>query len=495
MSVSRSAGRAAARTRGVDPLLGRRQRRAALRLVVRDVGQQHRQLVVRHRHQPALAAVDHGDRAAPVALAREQPVAQAVVDRAVPAAVAVEPVDDRVERLAVLHPVEARVGVHDRPVARVGQLLVAPDHAPDLQPVLAGELEVARVVARDGHDRARAVLHQHVVGDPHGDPLAVDRVDDGAAQRHARLLALERAALLLLLGQDLVDVGADVVLVLGAGGEAEHVGMLGRHHEERRAEQRVRAGGEDRVVDRRVLAGERDLGALGAADPVALHRDDVLGPLDRREVVEQAVGVVGDAEEPLLELAHLDRVPAALAAPVDDLLVGEHGRVVRAPVDRGLLAVGEAALEHAQEDPLRPAVVARLVGAELARPVDRDPPLAELALELGDRLGGRVARVLAGLDRVVLGRQAERVVAHRVQHAAPRAAVEVGDRVADRVVLEMPDVGLARGVRAASPARRTSRPRRRPRRWTRARSSRAPRSPASGARWSAGRSGARTCER
>ena len=91
------------------------------------------------------------------------------------------------------------------------------------------------------------------------------------------------------------------------------------------------------------------------------------------EVVEQAVGVVGDAEEPLLELADLDLVAAALAAPVDDLLVGQHGLVVGAPLDGGLGAVGQAALEELEEDPLRPAVVARIVGGELARPVERDP--------------------------------------------------------------------------------------------------------------------------
>ena len=201
------------------------------------------------------------------------------------------------------------------------------------------------------------------------------------------------------------------------------------------------------VVEPELLAAKRDLGPLAAADPVALHRLDVLGPLDLVEIVEQAVGVLGDAKEPLLELADLDLVAAALAAAVDHLLVGEHGLVVRAPVDRRLLAVGEPALEQAQEDPLRPAVIAGLVGGQLARPVDRDAPRAEGALKGGDRLVGRLPGMDTGPDRVVLGGQPERVVAHRVQHAPAGAAVEVGDRVAQRVVLEMADVGLAARVR------------------------------------------------
>ena len=330
--------------------------------------------------------MDDRDRAAPVALARQQPVAQAVVDRAMAAALVVEPVDDLLQRLAVVDPVEARVGVHERAVARVGQLAIAAlDHAPDRQLVLDRELVVARVVPGDRHDRAGAVLHQHVVGDPHRDPLAVDRVDHGPAQRHAGLLALDVAAVLVRLGQRVVDVVADLGLVLGALGEPQHVGVLGRHDEERRAEQRVRPRREDRVVDAHLGRAELDLGALGAPDPVLLHAHDVRRPLDRLEVVEQAVGVVGDAEEPLLELARLDRRAAALAAAVDDLLVGEHGLVLRAPVDRRLGAVGQPALVELEEDPLGPAVVAGLVGGELARPVERDPPGVELALEGRDR--------------------------------------------------------------------------------------------------------------
>jgi hypothetical protein len=70
----------------------------------------------------------------------------------------------------------------------------------------------------------------------------------------------------------------------------------------------------------------------------------------------------------------------------------------------------------------------------------------KLAAERVDRFGDRDARVHPGLDRVVLGRQAKGVVAHRVQHAPPHAAVVVGDRVADRVGLQVPDVRLAARV-------------------------------------------------
>jgi hypothetical protein len=56
-------------------------------------------------------------------------------------------------------------------------------------------------------------------------------------------------------------------------------------------------------------------------------------------LARRPVRVVGDPEEPLLEEALLDHGATALACARDHLLVGEHGLVGRAPVDRGLLLV------------------------------------------------------------------------------------------------------------------------------------------------------------
>ena len=204
--------------------------------------------------------------------------------------------------------------------------------------------------------------------------------------------------------------------------------MLGRQHEEGRAEERVGPGREHREVERRLLAAEDHLGALRAADPVALHRDHALRARSSSvEVLQQPVGVVGDLEEPLLELLHDDRRAAALAAPVDHLLVRQHGLVLRAPLDRRALAVGEPALEQLQEDPLGPAVVAR---ARACRTRGRQS--IETPQDLNWRRNSSIdlfvetRRVLAGLDRVVLGRQAERVVAHRVQDPHAVAAAVSG---------------------------------------------------------------------
>ena len=95
---------------------------------------------------------------------------------------------------------------------------------------------------------------------------------------------------------------------------------------------------------------------------------------------------------------------------------------------------------------------------ELARPVDGDPPRAELALEGGDRLGGRDARVDARLDRVVLGGKPEGVIAHRVKHARGRVG---GGNGRSRRRRSRPSGGRCaarRSGRAASRARMSSWP-------------------------------------
>ncbi len=404
---------------------------------VLDLRQQHRQVLLGHGHDPALLAVDDRDRAAPVALAGEAPVAQAEADRRPAAPSVAEPLDDRFLRLLGRQPAE---------LPRVDEHPVLVHDLADRQAVALGELTVALVVRGHGHDRAGAVVHQHVVGDPDRDRLVRRRVGGVEAGEDACLL-LGTRALVNPLGQSRLHVLPQLVRVGRALGQRVHERMLGREHEEGRAEHGVRPRREDRHVDIQLVDPEEQLGALGAADPVALDRDRPLRPVEQLVILQQCVRVGGDPEEPLLHLANLDDGAAALAAAVDHLLVREHGLVDRAPVDRRLLAVGEALLEELQEEPLRPAVVLGLVRGEHAVPVDRPAQPAHLALDARDVALRDLARVAALLDRGVLGGQAERVVAHRAQDGQALAALEVRDDVAQRVVEDVPHVQGSRGVR------------------------------------------------
>ena len=299
-----------------------------------------------------------------------------------------------------------------------------------------------------GHDRTGAVLDKNVVGDPNRDLLVRHRIEHAPAGIDARLGAIVAHAV----GDRLSTATAHVIrhrgLGLGATHEVVDHRVLGRKHEERGPEQRVGTRRED--GDRLVAAddGELHLGAMRAADPVALHREHALGPLlELLHVVEQTIGVVGDTEEPLLEIARLDFGTAALAVPVDDLLVRQHGLILRAPLDGGTTLVRKAALEHAQEDPLRPLVVLGIRRRQLTAPVDRPAHAQHLLANARDVAGGHLGGLTTGLDRRVLGGQAERVVAHRVQHLVPSAAAKVRDNVAHRVIGDVPHVEVAGGVR------------------------------------------------
>ena len=302
MSASRCAGLAALRARDVDPLLVGRQRRLALGPVVLDLGQLDRQLILGHGDEPVVLAVDDRDRAAPVALARERPVSEAIADRGRAAALLAQPLDDLPPPL-----LDGQAGE----LAGVDQhagLLV--DHRPDRQVVALGELAVALVVRRDGHDRAGSVVHQHVVGDPDRDPLVVDRVDDVVAGEETDLLL--RLALLDGPRRGFLRVGDHLVVSQLADDR-----VLRRQDEERRAEQRVRPGREDGDVQVELLVPEDDLGALRAADPVRLDRLRPLGPVDQLQVLQQLIGVGGDLEEPLLHVPRDHRGAAAVALAVD----------------------------------------------------------------------------------------------------------------------------------------------------------------------------------
>ncbi len=166
-------------------------------------------------------------------------------------------------------------------------------------------------------------------------------------------------------------------------------------------------------------------------------------PIDRVETGDQLVGVGRDPEEPLRHVPRLDDRAAPPAAAVDHVLVRQHRLIVRAPLDRSLAPVGKPVVEELQEQPLGPAVERRLVRGDLAVPVDRPAHAAHLLLDRSDVALGDLERMAAFLDRRILGRQAERVEAHRPQHGCTVAAAKMRDDVAQRVVEDVPHVQLA----------------------------------------------------
>ena len=433
--------------RDVHPFLGATQRGLGrgvgvvrvegARAVVADLGQLDGEHVLGQRVRHAVLVPHDRERLTPVALAAEQPVAQAVGDGAVAQALGDQPLDHGSLRLVLGQAVQVDLvvrGVDGHTVTRVraglevGAVGVSrgADRAHDVEVVGAGEGPVAVVVGGHGHDGAGAVAPQDVVGDEDRDGAAVDRIDAEQAGEHAGLGALLVGTLGLGLRGGLGAVGGNggrggggaarprVLRALGPGGGQSEDGLVAGVAADGSAENRVLGGDdhegrtEQRVGARRVNvqgveggAGLARAGhveahgrALGAADPVALHRAHLLRPVDRVEVVGQALAIGGDAHHPLAQVALEDREVAALGAAIrGHLFVGEDRAQARAPVDGGLGDVGEAV--GVDDLRLRGAIERGVVGSVLR---------ANLAgLELGDQLTDRAGRALGAVGGRSLG--------------------------------------------------------------------------------------------
>ena len=303
---------------------------------------------------------------------------------------------------------------------------------------------------RAAEDGAGAVFHQDEVGD-------VDRQRPGRIERmHGADAGVEAH---LLGGVDSFLRRADVLALFDEGGELRvflrgrlRQRMVRRERHELGAEQGVWPRREDfqlafAVRHRRRVEHEADQQAFGAADPVFLHQPDLVRPaVEVIERVEQVFGIVADLEEPLRQLALLDHGAGAPATAVDHLLVGEHGVVDRVPVDLRLLALDQPGFEEVEEHALLMLVVARIAGRDLARPVERQPHRLELLLHRGDVVVGPGLGVDLAVDGGVLGRHAEGVPAHRVQHGVARGAFEARDHVAHGVVADVAHVDAPRRV-------------------------------------------------
>ena len=145
--------------------------------------QHHRQLIIGYGNVAAGLAVDDRNRAAPVALTRDAPVAQAELHFLL-----AQPFGDQIgsdgidggfiAKAVVLARIDAKAvfaGVPVFPVFVRKDFILRPilftDDLRDGQAVFLGEREIAFIVRRHGHDCAVAIAHQHVVADPDFDFL------------------------------------------------------------------------------------------------------------------------------------------------------------------------------------------------------------------------------------------------------------------------------------------------------------------------------------
>ena len=134
-----------------------------------------------------------------------------------------------------------------------------------------------------------------------------------------------------------------------------------------------------------------------------------------------------------------DLAAAAFANAVHDLLVGKHALAAGAPVDRHFLFVCQSLFEHLQKNPLRPFIILRVGGVDLARPVEGKTERLQLCLEARHILFGHDGGMDMIFDGIVFRGETERIPTHGVediialQTALARHDVQrrIGARMAD----------------------------------------------------------------
>ena len=225
---------------------------------------------------------------------------------------------------------------------RVGRL----DDLNDRQVELGGELEIARVMRRHGHDCAGAVAGEHVVGNPDGNLLAVDRIDGVSAGEHAGFFLRQFGAFQIGFFGNFGFVIFAIASLLFRRGDLINELVFRRQHHVSRAKQRVGPRGEHAdsgIGNRQSAIGNRKIHfrAFAAANPVPLHFLERIAPVNRVEVVQQFLGVGGDAEHPLAHRLADDGKAADFALAVHDFFVGQHRAELFAPPDRRFADVGE----------------------------------------------------------------------------------------------------------------------------------------------------------
>ena len=488
------------------PFLGAAQWRLARLggLILLDLGQFDGQTLLGNHARDATLVV-HRERLAPVSLAREDGIADAEVHLHASDALvghkllgggdgllhgqAVQA--EAVEALLTLGgriDDDALLGV-EALLRHVGTL----DERHDGQAEMAGKGIVAAVVGRHGHDGARAISGQHILGNPDGDGLAGEGVDGIRTREHARHLAVGHAVELRAL-LHIVEILVHLGLLLGCG-DLRHIVRLGGQHHERHAEHRVGASGKDGKLQVTVLHLELHLSTLAASYPVFLRLGDRVAPVYGVEAVEQTLCVGRHSQAPLAHLLLHHWESAAHRHAVHHLVVGQHRAQPGTPVDHRLALVGNAIvhqrvallllvhgvpflggesqrivrlchvqslgarsletadeladglcllqvvvvvrLEHTLEGPLRPVVVARVAGAYLAVPVEAEPDLVELLAIVVDIVLGGDSRMLSCLNGILLGRQSVGIVAHGVENIVALqplvARIDVAGDIAQRM--------------------------------------------------------------
>ncbi|MPM26149.1 hypothetical protein SDC9_72650 [bioreactor metagenome] len=216
-----------------------------------------------------------------------------------------------------------------------------------------------------------------------------------------------------------------------------HQRQFWRHDRIGRAIQGIRSSREDRKFLIRIFDFENNVRTFRTSDPVPLHLLDALRPIHQFQIIQQAFCISSDFQHPLSHRFTVDRMTAAFADAVDNFFVGKNGTQCRTPVDGNFRLIGQTLFIQFCEDPLRPFVVAWIRCIDFAAPIITESKRLDLALEGFDVVLSKISRIVTGIQRILLSRQAESIPTHRMQYVKSLCAFCAGNDIRRRVAFRV----------------------------------------------------------
>ena len=180
----------------VHPIRSERKRRfrCPAWLEFLKIRQAQRKLAFVERLECSIFKMKNRNRFTPVTLTREEPIAQLVLHLSLSQSLRTDPLDHSLLCIFKLQAVERHFVIcraYRNPVCLVDVCFFADittgNNFHDRQIEFLRKLVVAFIVAWHRHNRARAVSHQHIIGNPNRDLMLCCRVDCEPAGRDAGL--------------------------------------------------------------------------------------------------------------------------------------------------------------------------------------------------------------------------------------------------------------------------------------------------------------------
>ncbi|MBF5060102.1 hypothetical protein NEPTK9_001630 [Candidatus Neptunochlamydia vexilliferae] len=158
-----------------------------------------------------------------------------------------------------------------------------------------------------------------------------------------------------------------------------------------------------------------------------------MGPVEKVEIFQQTLGILGDLQDPLSKWPSFNRVASLFSLSILHLFIGKDRSQLGAVVDQDLRLVGKPLFIELGEDPLSPFIVVGVARRKLPLPIVAKAQRLELSPVGIDILFSGDFGVGPRADRILLGLEAKAIPSHRVENVEPLLPLVTRENVGCRI--------------------------------------------------------------